>query len=211
MPWNKVFFTIVNFYNQFCVCTLKLILSFIHFNIHRYSADYTDSMSHFQQITTSKSSGLASIVKNNNNNNPNSTISNSTTSTTTTASSTHGQQQNNNGYIPYAEYIRDYSPPPPQNLNTLRNLNNNYSGSSINNSNTNSNATLTISTSHMNGQIPSGNLSLTRNRNDLRQDNGLPNVQSSMNSLQSGLLGKCSKRLNHNHMHIVSNNFILSF
>lgn len=41
----------------------------------------------------------------------------------------------------------------------------------------------------MNGQIPSGNLSLTSNRLDLRQDNGLPNIQGSLNSLQNGLLG----------------------
>lgn len=46
-------------------------------------------------------------------------------------------------------------------------------------------------TTTMNGQIPSGNSSLTRNRvNDIRQDNGLPNIQGSMNSLQNGLLGK---------------------
>lgn len=42
----------------------------------------------------------------------------------------------------------------------------------------------------MNGQIPTGNLSLTRNRTaELRQDNGLPNIQGSLNSLQNGLLG----------------------
>lgn len=77
--------------------------------------------------------------------------------------------QNNNGYVPYVDYSRgDYSPPP----HTLANRTN--TANSLNNM------------SHMNGQIPSGNLSLTRNRHDLRQDNGLPTGSS--NSLQNGLL-----------------------
>uniref|UniRef100_A0A182SR59 Ig-like domain-containing protein n=1 Tax=Anopheles maculatus TaxID=74869 RepID=A0A182SR59_9DIPT len=38
-----------------------------------------------------------------------------------------------------------------------------------------------------NGQLPNGNLSLTRNR-ELRQDNGLPSIQSGMGSLSAGLM-----------------------
>lgn len=80
--------------------------------------------------------------------------------------------QNNNGYVPYVDYARDYSPP-PQTL-SLR-----------------SNGSQMTATTTMNGQIPTGNLSLTRNRvNDIRQENGLPNIQGSVNSLQNGLLGK---------------------
>lgn len=107
--------------------------------------------------------------------------------------------QTNNGYVPYVDYARDYSPPPHQTL-TLRS--NGGSNSILANTTTTSGAspsTQTVhntSTLHMNGQIPnSGNFSLTRNRLDLRQDNGLPNVhhhhQGSLNSLQNGLLGKC--------------------
>lgn len=40
-----------------------------------------------------------------------------------------------------------------------------------------------------NGQLPNGNLSLTRNR-ELRQDNGLPSIQSGMGSLSAGLMSK---------------------
>lgn len=82
--------------------------------------------------------------------------------------------QNNNGYVPYS-YALDYSPSP--HTHTLPNRN----------GNSNNNVTST-----MNGHIPSGNLSLTRNRPDLRQDNGLPNVQGSLNSLPNGLIGKFS-------------------
>lgn len=79
--------------------------------------------------------------------------------------------QNNNGYVPYVDYARDYSPP-PQTLSLQMRSN----GSQIN---------------AINGQIPSVNSSLTRNRvNDIRQDNGLPSMQGSMNSLPSGLLGE---------------------
>lgn len=88
--------------------------------------------------------------------------------------------QNNNGYVPYVDYARDYSPP-PHSLATLRATNNH-----------NSNGLMNITpTTNMNGQIPSGNLSLNRNRTTeiLMQDNGLPSIQSSMNSLQNGLLG----------------------
>lgn len=88
--------------------------------------------------------------------------------------------QNNNGYVPYVDYARDYSPPPAHNLATIRNGGVGGGGSHSN--------TLNTSSSHMNGQISGGNMSLTRN---LRQDNGLPNVQGSLNSLQNGLLGKC--------------------
>lgn len=90
--------------------------------------------------------------------------------------------QNNNGYVPYVDYARDYSPP-PHSLATLRATNNH-----------NSNGLMNITpTTNMNGQIPSGNLSLNRNRTTeiLMQDNGLPSIQSSMNSLQNGLLGLC--------------------
>uniref|UniRef100_A0A182PL60 Ig-like domain-containing protein n=1 Tax=Anopheles epiroticus TaxID=199890 RepID=A0A182PL60_9DIPT len=38
-----------------------------------------------------------------------------------------------------------------------------------------------------NGQLPNSNLSLTRNR-ELRQDNGLPSIQSGMGSLSAGLM-----------------------
>uniref|UniRef100_A0A182M1Q9 Ig-like domain-containing protein n=1 Tax=Anopheles culicifacies TaxID=139723 RepID=A0A182M1Q9_9DIPT len=38
-----------------------------------------------------------------------------------------------------------------------------------------------------NGQLPNGNLSLTRNR-ELRQDNGLPSIQNGMGSLSAGLM-----------------------
>uniref|UniRef100_A0A182R0F3 Ig-like domain-containing protein n=1 Tax=Anopheles farauti TaxID=69004 RepID=A0A182R0F3_9DIPT len=38
-----------------------------------------------------------------------------------------------------------------------------------------------------NGQLPNGNLSLTRNR-ELRQDNGLPSIQTGMGSLSAGLM-----------------------
>lgn len=88
--------------------------------------------------------------------------------------------QNNNGYVPYLDYTREFSP--PSHTLPLRN------GSSSNNATLNNSLHVT---SNLNGQVTGGNLSLTRNRLDLRQDNGLPNVQGSLSSLQNGLLGKC--------------------
>lgn len=62
-----------------------------------------------------------------------------------------------------------------------------------------SNATLHSAVTLNGGQQllgPNGNMSLTRNRLDLRQDNGLPNVGQapigSMQSLQNSLMGKCA-------------------
>lgn len=40
-----------------------------------------------------------------------------------------------------------------------------------------------------NGQLPNGNMSLTRHR-ELRQDNGLPNIGSGMGSLSNSLMSK---------------------
>ncbi|XP_055682496.1 irregular chiasm C-roughest protein-like [Lutzomyia longipalpis] len=76
--------------------------------------------------------------------------------------------QNNNGYVPYVDYARDYSPP-PQTLTAMR-----------------------TSSATMNGQLPTGgNFSLNRHRTtELRQDNGLPSVQNSLNSLPNGFLGQ---------------------
>lgn len=76
--------------------------------------------------------------------------------------------QNNNGYVPYVDYARDYSPP-PQTLTAIR-----------------------TSSAAMNGQLPTGgNFSLNRHRTtELRQDNGLPSVQNSLNSLPNGFLGE---------------------
>jgi hypothetical protein len=148
-------------------------------NFHRYSGDYTDAMGHFQ----SKSG------------------------------------QNNNGYVPYVDYTRDYSPP-PQSLTHLRSLTNsstvtyNSSNNSVTNANTttsnnvlsmsnhltqssntmSASAAPSIATTQLNGQLLSnGNLSLQRNPHrlqELRQDNGLPSLQNSMNSLPSALLGE---------------------
>lgn len=41
-----------------------------------------------------------------------------------------------------------------------------------------------------NGQLPNGNMSLTRHR-ELRQDNGLPSIGSGMGSLSNSLMSKC--------------------
>lgn len=86
--------------------------------------------------------------------------------------------QSNNGYIPN---VTDYSP--SQTTLLLRN------GSSM------TNATSTDASYYPNGQIPSVNSTLTRNTRttqlvDPRQDNGLPNVHGSFNSLQNGLISK---------------------
>lgn len=106
--------------------------------------------------------------------------------------------QNNNGYVPYVDYSRDYSPPPSQlqrNYNTMNSTGNYSTQLGLAN-----NTTITMSSPptsqssqqlQLNGQLPGGNLSLTRNRQqELRQDNGLPSIQSSMNSLPNVLLGK---------------------
>ena len=95
------------------------------------------------------------------------------------------QGQNNNGYVPYVDYSRDYSPP-PQHLQQYRTL---QPSSTCNNTSL-SNHISTTTASHLNGQMPNGNLSLTRNRPELRQDNGLPNIQSSMTSLPNVLLSE---------------------
>lgn len=103
--------------------------------------------------------------------------------------------QNNNGYVPYVDYARDYSPPPSQ-LQSQRNYNCNTTSSSNSYSThlslTTSNNALTSQSPHqqLNGQLPGGNLSLTRNRPELRQDNGLPSIQNSMNSIPNVLLGE---------------------
>lgn len=96
--------------------------------------------------------------------------------------------QNNNGYIPYVDYARDYSPP-PQTLTQLRSLNNNNSNNSSYSNNLSNNLT-TSNSQHMNGQLPNGNLSLQRNRQEIRQENGLPNIPNSMSSLPNGLLSE---------------------
>lgn len=108
--------------------------------------------------------------------------------------------QNNNGYVPYVDYTRDYSPPPSQlqrNYNTLGSTggggvigvgSNSYSTHL--NLTTANNTPTSQSSQQLNGQLPGGNLSLTRNRQELRQENGLPSIQSSMNSLPNVLLGK---------------------
>lgn len=116
--------------------------------------------------------------------------------------------QNNNGYVPYVDYARDYSPPPSQ---LQRNFNNTLTTSGSGNSYsthlslaTSNNALTSQSvaaaqaaaaaaavTHQLNGQLPGGNLSLTRNRPELRQDNGLPSIQNSMNSIPNVLLGEC--------------------
>lgn len=90
--------------------------------------------------------------------------------------------QNNNGYIPN---VTDYSPPSQSTL-LLRN------GSSNTSSDT---------TYYPNGQIPSVNSTLTRNSRtkavDTRQDNGLPNVHGSFNSLQNSLISKYMSKRKH--------------
>ncbi|XP_063704901.1 irregular chiasm C-roughest protein [Culicoides brevitarsis] len=94
--------------------------------------------------------------------------------------------QNNNGYVPYVDYSRDYSPPPSQlqrNYNTLSSTGTYVTGAVTS-------PPTSQSSQQLNGQLPGGNLSLTRNRQqELRQDNGLPSIQSSMNSLPNVLLG----------------------
>jgi hypothetical protein len=162
--------------NYFILLFINWFFFFLIFSKNRYSGDYTDAMGHLQA-----KSG-----------------------------------QNNNGYVPYVDYSRDYSPP-PQSLTHLRNLTNssNLTYNSSNNSVTNSHnipssnvlsmsnhltqsstiiTTPSIATTQMNGQLLSnGNLSLQRNPHrlhELRQDNGLPNLQNSMNSLPNALLGK---------------------
>lgn len=88
--------------------------------------------------------------------------------------------QNNNGYVPN---VIDYSPSPPSQTLLLRN------GSG--------NTTSTETSYYPNGQVPSVNSTLTRTNNrttvDPRQDNGLPNVHGSFNSLQNSLLSKWKK------------------
>lgn len=86
--------------------------------------------------------------------------------------------QHNNGYVPN---IIDYSP--SQATLLLRN------GSST------TNTTSTDACYYPNGQIPSVNSTLTRSTRtttmvDPRQDNGLPNVHGSFNSLQNGLISE---------------------
>lgn len=85
--------------------------------------------------------------------------------------------QNNNGYIPNAV---DYSPSPQSQTLLLRNGGNTSSS--------------TDTSYYPNGQVPSVNSTLTRNNNrvaiDPRQDNGLPNVHGSFNSLQNSLLSE---------------------
>ncbi|XP_038111190.1 irregular chiasm C-roughest protein [Culex quinquefasciatus] len=67
--------------------------------------------------------------------------------------------QSNGGYVPYVDYAHDYNMPLHVNTN---------------------------SQSHH--QMPNGNLSLTRNRLELRQDNGLPSIGNGMGSLSNSLM-----------------------
>lgn len=120
--------------------------------------------------------------------------------------------QNNNGYVPYVDYSRDYSPPPSQlqrNYNTLNSTGNYGTQLGLGNNMAAVTSPPTSQSSQqlqMNGQLPGGNLSLTRQRqHELRQDNGLPSIQSSMNSLPNVLLGKVSRNV------LLSNRFINSF
>jgi hypothetical protein len=101
----------------------------------------------------------------------------------------------NNGYIPYStDYSRDYSP--PHSLTQVRNstsLKNHLLATS--NTPTNpaaSPSTTTSNTPYMNGQLPNhqpiDHYSLGRNRQELRQDNGLPAIP--LNQMPNGLLSK---------------------
>lgn len=91
-----------------------------------------------------------------------------------------GIGQNNNGYVPN---ITDYSPQSHTTL-LLRN----------------GNGTISETNFHPNGQVPSVNSTLSRNTAgsrtttatnvDSRQDNGLPNVHGSFNSLQNSLISE---------------------
>lgn len=83
--------------------------------------------------------------------------------------------QNNNGYVPN---LTDYS---PQSHTTLLLRNGNISETNF----------------HPNGQVPSVNSTLSRTTAgsrttnvDSRQDNGLPNVHGSFNSLQNSLISE---------------------
>lgn len=140
--------------------TKHFIVILFYHILDRYSGDYTDALGHLQ-------------IK---------------------------SGQNNNGYVPYVDYTRDYSPPPSQlqrNYNTINSTGNYSTQLGLANNTT---VTTTMSSPptsqssqqlQLNGQLPGGNLSLTRNRQqELRQDNGLPSIQSSMNSLPNVLLGK---------------------
>lgn len=89
--------------------------------------------------------------------------------------------QSNNGYLPN---ITDYSPSQA----TLLSRNGKAS------TNTSVDASY-----YPNSQISSVNSTLVRNRTtklvDSRQDNGLPNVHGSFNSLQNGLISECNIQL----------------
>lgn len=98
--------------------------------------------------------------------------------------------QNNNGYVPYVDYTRDYNPPTHHMQHTLPLMRNGQAVGAAINHDLHIPSTTTATTTLLNGG--GGNFSsLTRNRLDLRQDNGLPNLlQGSLSSLQNGLLGK---------------------
>lgn len=96
--------------------------------------------------------------------------------------------QNNNGYVPN---ITDYSPQSHTAL-LLRNGNSNISETNF----------------HPNGQVPSVNSTLSRNTAgsrttnvDSRQDNGLPNVHGSFNSLQNSLISEWQPTWTRNQKH----------
>lgn len=102
----------------------------------------------------------------------------------------------NNGYIPtYVDYNRDYIPP-PQSL-TLNNRSNHTSLTNhlIVSTSSNTIPSVPVMTSASivgigNGPLTNNTYSLTRVRHNINQDNGLPNVPTSLSSIQNGSISK---------------------
>lgn len=100
---------------------------------------------------------------------------------------------NNNGYIPYVDYNRDYTPPPQQHSLTLNHQHTKPMHTSLANHLIigTSTTTPTITSASIVGITPggiaNGTYSLTRNRAEMRLENGLP---MSMSSIPNGLMSK---------------------
>jgi hypothetical protein len=113
---------------------------------------------------------------------------------------------NNNGYIPYVDYNRDYTPPPQHSLT----LNHQHSKPMHTTSLANhliigtSTTTPTITSASIVGITPggiaNGTYSLTRNRAEMRLENGLP---MSMSSIPNGLMSKLQSIINHQFMILI--------
>lgn len=100
----------------------------------------------------------------------------------------------NNGYVPYVDYNRDYIPP-PQSLTLNRSNHTSLTNHLIVSTSSSTLTAAPVITSASivgisNGPLTNNTYSLNRIRQNVKQDNGLPIVPTSLSSMHNGGISK---------------------